>query len=106
MSTLIKLFGCLLEDKNIWVYQETLETFECIGHECPEQLITVLAKALDKIPNISNIMQAYLSSNLYYILKEFANSQDYFRHLAKAIQDLHKKHICQEYNVSMIKITK
>ncbi|XP_012222379.1 FIGNL1-interacting regulator of recombination and mitosis-like isoform X1 [Linepithema humile] len=99
-STLIELFSCLLEDENIWVRQEALETFECVGHECSEQLVAVLAKALAKIPNISNIMQAYLSSKPYYVLKEFANSQDYLRHLAKAIQDLHEEHTCREYNES------
>jgi len=102
-STLTELFGHLLEDENPWVYQEALETFEHVGHMCLEQLVAKIAKALAKIPGISNVMQAYLSSRLYYVFKGFTNIQDYLKHLAKAIQNHGDEHRCHEYNVSMIK---
>ncbi|XP_072756238.1 FIGNL1-interacting regulator of recombination and mitosis [Anoplolepis gracilipes] len=98
-SILIGLFAHLLENENPWVRQEALKTFEYMGQKCSEQLIAKIAKALAKIPNISSVMQAYLSSRPYYSLEGFANKQDYFRYLAKAIQN-RNKHICYEYNES------
>lgn len=101
-STLVELFNRLLEDENPWVHQEALETFEHVGHMCLEQLVAEIAKALAKIPGISNIMQAYLSSKPYYVFKGFTNVQDYLRYLAKAIQNHSDEHKCHEYNVSTI----
>ncbi|XP_050447562.1 uncharacterized protein C1orf112-like [Cataglyphis hispanica] len=98
-STLIGLFVHLLENENPWVRQEALETFEHIGQRCSEQLIAKIAKALAKRPNINSIMQAYLSSRPYYTLEGFANLQDYFRYLAKAIKN-RDEHTCYEYNES------
>ncbi|XP_011878542.1 PREDICTED: uncharacterized protein C1orf112-like isoform X2 [Vollenhovia emeryi] len=100
VSTLIELFSRLLEDENPWVRQEALETFEHVGHVCPEQLIAAIAKALAKIPGISNVMQAYLSSRLYHVFKGFTNMQDYLKYLAKAVQDYSDEHRCYEYNES------
>lgn len=102
-STLTELFSRLIEDENPWVCQETLETFEHVGHVCPEQLVAEIAKALAKIPGISNFMQAYLSSRSYHIFKSFTNMQDYLRYLIKAIQNHGDEHRCYEYNVSTIK---
>lgn len=101
-STLIELFSRLLEDENPWVHQETLEAFEYVGHMCLEQLVAEIAKALAKIPGISNVMQAYLSSKPYYVFKGFMNVQDYLRYLAKTIQNHGDEHKCHEYNVSTI----
>lgn len=101
---LIGLFAHLLENENPWVRQEALETFEHMGQRCSEQLVAKVARALAKIPNISNVMQAYLSSKPYYSLEGFANMQDYLRYLVKAIQN-RSEHTCYEYNVSMIKDT-
>ncbi|KAL6268685.1 hypothetical protein P5V15_001815 [Pogonomyrmex californicus] len=100
VTTLTGLFNRLLEDENPWVRQEALEAFEYVGHICPEQLVAEIAKALAKIPVISNVMQAYLSSRSYYIFKGFSNVQEYLRYLAKAIRTHHDKHICYEYNES------
>lgn len=102
-STLTELFGRLLEDENPWVRQEALETFEHVGHVCPEQLVAEIAKALAKIPGISNVMQAYLSSRPYYVFKGFTNIQDYLTYLVKAVQNHGDEHRCHEYNVSTIK---
>lgn len=105
-STLTEFFGRLIEDQNPWVRQEALETFEHVGHVCPEQLVAEIAKALAKIPGISNVMQAYLSSRSYYIFKSFTNMQDYFRYLIKAIKNHGDEHRCHEYNVSIKKYKK
>ncbi|XP_012062881.1 PREDICTED: uncharacterized protein LOC105626181 [Atta cephalotes] len=97
-STLIELFSHLLEDEDPWVCQEALETFEHVGHMCLEQLVAEIAKALAKIPCISDIMQAYLSLRPYYVFKGFTNIQDYLRYLAKAVQNHGDEHRCYEYN--------
>ncbi|XP_018406843.1 PREDICTED: uncharacterized protein LOC108782939 [Cyphomyrmex costatus] len=96
-STLIELFSYLLEDKDPWVCQEALETFEDVGHMCLEQLVAEIAKALAKIPSISDIMQAYLSLRPYYNFKSFTDIQDYLRYLAKAVQNHDDEHKCHEY---------
>lgn len=101
-SILTGLFAHLLENENPWVHQEALETFEYMGQRCSEQLIATVAKALAKIPNISSVMQAYLSSKPYYFLEGFASMQDYLGHLVEAMQNCNK-HTCYEYNVSIIK---
>lgn len=98
--TLIELFAHLLENENPWVRQEALETFEHMGQKCSEQLVAKVAKALAKMPNISSIMQAYLSSKPYYSLEGFANMQDYLKYLVTGIQS-RGGHTCYEYNVSM-----
>lgn len=103
-SILTGLFVHLLENENPWVRQEALETFEHMGQRCSEQLIAKIAKALAKIPNISSVMQAYLSSRPYYSLEGFANIQDYLRYLVGAIKN-RDGHTCYKYNVSMIKDT-
>ncbi|XP_071647997.1 uncharacterized protein [Temnothorax longispinosus] len=99
-SILTELFSRLLEDENPWVRQEALETFEHVGHVCPEQLVAEIAKALAKILSISNVMQAYLTSKSYYVFKGFINMQDYLRYLAKAVQNHGDEHRCHEYNES------
>ncbi|XP_012530927.1 uncharacterized protein LOC105833618 [Monomorium pharaonis] len=99
-STLVELFSNLLEDENPWVRQEALETFEHVGHMCLQQLVGKIAKALAKIPGISNVMQAYLSSRSYYAFKDFTNEQDYLRYLAKSLQNYNSEHKCHKYNVS------
>ncbi|TGZ49167.1 Uncharacterized protein DBV15_11395, partial [Temnothorax longispinosus] len=98
-SILTELFSRLLEDENPWVRQEALETFEHVGHVCPEQLVAEIAKALAKILSISNVMQAYLTSKSYYVFKGFINMQDYLRYLAKAVQNHGDEHRCHEYNM-------
>ncbi|XP_025262500.1 uncharacterized protein C1orf112 homolog isoform X2 [Camponotus floridanus] len=96
---LIELLVHLLEHENSWVRQEALETFEHMGQKCSEQLVAKVAKALAKMPNISSIMQAYLSSKPYYSLEGFANMQNYLRYLVTAIQS-RGEHTCYEYNES------
>ncbi|CAL1677663.1 unnamed protein product [Lasius platythorax] len=98
-SILTGLFVHLLENENPWVRQEALETFEHMGQRCSEQLIAKIAKALAKIPNISSVMQAYLSSRPYYSLEGFANIQDYLRYLVGAIKN-RDGHTCYKYNES------
>lgn len=97
-STLIELFSHLLENENPWVSQDALETFEHVGHMCLEQLVAKIAKALAKLPGISNVMQAYLSSRPYYIFKNFTNVQDYLRYLIRTVQNRNDEHRCHEYN--------
>ncbi|XP_077269468.1 FIGNL1-interacting regulator of recombination and mitosis isoform X1 [Temnothorax americanus] len=103
-SILTELFSRLLEDENPWVRQDALETFEHVGHVCPEQLVAEIAKALAKILSISNVMQAYLTSKSYYVFKGFINMQDYLRYLAKAVQNHGDEHRCHEYNKMLIMI--
>lgn len=99
-SVLIELFNQLLEDKNFWVRQEALESFEHIGHICSEQIVSKIAKSLARIPSITKVMQAYLSDTPYYILEDFANLQDYLKHLVKVFRDCYNKHTCYQYKES------
>ncbi|XP_011144526.1 uncharacterized protein C1orf112 [Harpegnathos saltator] len=99
VSTLTKLFSRLLEDENPWVLQETLESFERIGHTCSKRLVVKLAKGLAKIPTISNIMQAYLSCTPHYVLEGFLNACDYLGHISEATQG-HCEHMCYEHGES------
>ncbi|KAL0132514.1 hypothetical protein PUN28_000332 [Cardiocondyla obscurior] len=99
-SILTELFSCLIEDENPWVCQEALETFEHVGHVCPEQLVAKIAKSLAKKPSISSLMQAYLSSKPYYIFKGFINVQYYLKYLAQGVQNRNNEHKCHEYNES------
>jgi len=99
---LTELFSRLLQTKSPWVRQETLETFECIGHACSEQLVAEIARILSKISDINNVMQAYLSSKPCYTLTGYTDVQSYFIYLTKTFQDCHKEHTCYEYNVSTI----
>ncbi|EZA53033.1 hypothetical protein X777_07211 [Ooceraea biroi] len=91
------LFGRLLQTDSPWVRQETLETFERVGHVCSEQLVAEIARILAKISDVNNIMQAYLSSKPCYTLTGFADVQNYFKHLARAFQNCRKEHTCYEY---------
>ncbi|XP_011706023.1 PREDICTED: uncharacterized protein C1orf112-like [Wasmannia auropunctata] len=95
-STLTKLFCHLLEDEHSWVHQEALEIFEHLGQKCPEQLVAKIATALAKIPGISNVMQAYLSSRPSHVLRGFTHVQDYLRYLVEAVKN--HEHRCYEYN--------
>jgi len=99
---LTELFGRLLQTESPWVRQETLETFEYIGHMCSEQLVAEIARILAKISDINNVMQAYLSSKPCYTLTGYADIQSYFTYLTKTFQGCCKEHICYEYNVSTI----
>lgn len=102
VSALIKLFSHLLEDESPWVRQETLESFERVGHTCSERLVARIAKGLAKIPTISNVMQTYLSCKPYYVLEGFSNAHDYLGHVSKTAQG-YCEHSCYEHEVSTIK---
>lgn len=99
VPALTRLFTRLLDDIDPWVRQEALETFERVGHVCSEDLVPKVAKALAKIPAISSVIQAYLSSRPCYDLKGFTDAQDYLGHVARTTA--RNEHMCHEYNVSI-----
>lgn len=100
-SALTEIFSCLLKDKSPWVHEEALQSFESVGHACSERLIARIAKTLAKVPSINNIIQAYLSSTLYYMPTGFVSVLTYFRYVVKTAQ--RNQHVCYKYEVSTIK---
>ena len=95
-SALAELNCRLLEDDNPWVRQEAFESFNHVAHMCPnEELLTIMAAAVNKKPSLNDSLRAYLQDTPYYKLRDFTDARHYLQSVAGDSRPV--CHVCYRY---------